>query len=78
MFGRKDHDYNDANHDVLSMFPKGWDSSYTFINKHFNRLDVLISNGKVPKNESIEDNFMDLFNYVRLSYLAWKATSDQS
>ncbi len=78
MFNFKDHDYNDATHDVLDMFPKGWNSSYTFMNKHLNRLDVLLSNGRVPKNESIEDNFMDLFNYVRLSYLEWKEHSDLS
>lgn len=71
IFGPKNHDYNDKNHDVLTMFPKGWASSYTFLNKHLGRLDVLLSNKRHPKNESVEDNFMDLFNYVRMAYVAW-------
>ena len=71
MFGSKNHDYNDDKHDVLDQFPKGWASSYTFLNKHLNRLDVLLSNHRQPKNESVEDNFMDLFNYTRMAYIAW-------
>lgn len=71
IFTTKDGDYNDANHDILDMFPKGWASSYTFINKHFQRLDVLLSNKRKPNNESIEDNFADLLNYVRMAYVEY-------
>ncbi len=71
IFSTKDKDYNDDKYDILDMFPKGWASSHTFINKHFNRLDVLLSNNRKPKNESIEDNFMDLFNYVRMAYVEY-------
>jgi len=69
LFGSKDQDYNSGSVDISDMFPFGWYSAYTFMNKHLNRLLSLYSpNAKEPNHESIKDNWLDLLNYVRLGY----------
>ena len=68
LFNLKDEDYNSGNIDITDMFPFGWYSAYTFINKHLNRLVSLYASEKEPNFESIEDNWIDLLNYVRLGY----------
>ena len=68
LFGSKDQDYNSGSVDISDMFPFGWYSAYTFMNKHLNRLVSLYASEKEPNFESIEDNWVDLLNYVRLGY----------
>ncbi len=77
LFGTKDEDYNSGNVDITDMFPFGWYSAYTFINKHLNRLLSLYSPGaKEPNHESVKDNWLDLLNYVRLGYAVIAASGE--
>ena len=77
LFGTKDEDYNSGSVDITDMFPFGWYSAYTFINKHTNRLLSLYSPGaKEPNHESIKDNWLDLLNYVRLGYAILSANGE--
>jgi hypothetical protein len=41
------------------------------------RINNLISNGKEPSNESIEDSFVDGINYLKLAYLCIKEKNDE-
>ena len=54
------------------MFPCGFYSAFTFIYQKLMRLKSLYEAGGDPKHESIEDNWMDLMNYVRMSYAVLK------
>ena len=38
----------------------------------FDRLQNLLSNGKTPENESIDDTWKDAFNYLMLAYACYK------
>lgn len=72
VLNRKAHDYTDD--DVLSSFklpaevikvsPVAIGLSMVALKVH--RLGNLLSNNKDPKNESIEDNIIDLANYTLL------------
>lgn len=80
----KRHDY--ANADVLSNFkgvsraakelginigdPTGY-ALFMVILK-IARLNNLLNSGKAPKNESVEDSFLDGINYFKLAYCCYK------
>lgn len=68
MFGVKDHDYNNSKStvDLDTYFPYGFASCHTFINKHLTRLRSLYEADVQAKNESIQDNWEDLINYIRI------------
>jgi len=70
MFGKKDHDYNNKKStiDVMDYYPYGWQSVYTLINKHLTRLRALYESGEEPANETLENNWKDLANYIRLGF----------
>lgn len=75
---KKGDDY--ANDDRLSNFKLGGNivqltgeqQCLSLIATKVARLGVLLSNGKTPKNESIEDNIIDLANYSFLLYCLFK------
>jgi len=73
VFSIKDVDYNHGGIDVQHYFPFGWHSVMHDITKKYNRLMALLSSGKPPANESIDDNFKDLCNYVRIGYAVLKS-----
>ena len=73
VFVKKDHDYNAAGIDIGDYFPFDQYSCMHDIIKKTNRLRALLTSGKIPKNESVEDNFKDLFNYVRIGYAILKS-----
>jgi hypothetical protein len=70
----KEHDYTSHNPDenfmrqaiIMDWFNDPVDKAFvSMIGVKLARLSTLL-NGKSPKNESIEDSFLDLFNYVGL------------
>ena len=72
LFGSKSHDYNSGSVGMEDMFPCGFYSAFTFIYQKLMRLKSLYESGGKPQNESLEDNWMDLLNYVRMSYAVIK------
>ncbi len=72
LFGPKEHDYNPNDMALNNYHPFGLYSSFTYIRKHLLRLESLTLNNKTPKNESIEENWADLLNYVRIGYAIWR------
>ena len=72
LFGSKSHDYNSGEVGMEDMFPCGFYSAYTFIYQKLMRLKSLYEADGDPKHESVEDNWIDLLNYVRMSYAVIK------
>ena len=72
LFGSKSHDYNSGDVGMEDMFPCGFYSAYTFIYQKLMRLKSLYEADGDPKHESVEDNWIDLLNYVRMSYAVIK------
>lgn len=66
----KDGEYN-VERSVKDYFPKGWDSAYTYINENLTRLDSL-HNGMMLDYKKIDEKWMDLLNYVLISYAVMK------
>jgi hypothetical protein len=76
VFGKKDHDYNSTQGvqiDLLDYY-KNWpvEGILHDINRKVLRLQSLLLSGREPDNESVEDNFTDLLNYVRIGYAVYK------
>ena len=72
LFGSKSHDYNSGEVGMEDMFPCGFYSAYTFIYQKLMRLKSLYEADGDPRHESVEDNWVDLLNYVRMSYAVIK------
>ena len=72
LFGSKSHDYNSGSVGMEDMFPCGFYSAFTYIYQKLMRLRSLYEADKEPLNESVEDNWMDLLNYIRMSYSVLK------
>ena len=68
LFGTKDHDYNSGGIDVIDYYPYGVWSAITEINRKVLRLMSLYGGDKKPQNESLEDTWVDLLNYLRIGY----------
>lgn len=74
----KSQDYADPNNPLsnfdvseygISLFNSGRDKVFvSIIFNKFSRLSTLLNSGNAPNNESIEDSFVDIANYVIL----WK------
>jgi hypothetical protein len=80
VFGKKDHDYNSIGGvkvDLLDYY-KDWplEGMLHDINRKVLRLKSILLSGREPDNESVEDNFMDLLNYVRIGYAVYKHFKD--
>jgi hypothetical protein len=81
---KKAHDYADV--DVLSNFKrvslaasalkidvaKPWGYALFMVLMKIDRYNNLLSAGKKPKNESIDDTIIDAHNYLDLSHAAYK------
>jgi len=63
----RDQSFNKSTIDVIDYFPRGWDSCYTYLNENLLRLESLIESG--APQPLVEEKFVDLINYVALSYL---------
>ena len=72
LFGSKSHDYNSGEVGMEDMFPCGFYSAYTFIYQKLMRLKSLYEADGDPRHESVKDNWIDLLNYVRMSYAVIK------
>ena len=72
LFNTKSHDYNSGSVGMEDMFPCGFYSAFTYIYQKLMRLRSLYEAEGDPFHESIEDNWMDLLNYIRMSYSVLK------
>jgi hypothetical protein len=76
VFGKKDHDYNSTTGvkvDILDYYKDNPNEALMHdINRKVLRLKSLIFSGREADNESIDDNFEDLLNYVRIGYAVYK------
>lgn len=77
-FGSKDNDYNSGGIDIEDYYIYGVKSGMHILNQKMTRLFSLIESGKEPANESVEDNIVDLMNYVRYQYAVWKIYGRES
>lgn len=77
LFGSKSHDYNSGEVGMEDMFPCGFYSAFTFIYQKLMRLKSLYEADGDPRHESVEDNWIDLLNYVRMSYAVIKFLEEE-
>ena len=62
--------------ELASWFPQTYSGFAVLIGTKLARLGALISSGRTPNNESIEDTFLDLITYCALFYAFWKERKD--
>lgn len=75
--GPKNSDYNSGGIEITDYFDyEGIDNmpkkAFHDVRKKYLRLHSLILSGKKPKNESLEQNCIDMINYIRFLYAAIK------
>ena len=58
--------------EIASWFPKEYGSHSALIGTKLSRLAALLSSGRIPNNESLDDTFLDLLTYVGLMYSFYK------
>ncbi len=58
--------------EIASWFPKEYGSYSALIGTKLSRLAALLSSGRAPNNESLDDTFLDLLTYVGLMYSFYK------
>ena len=58
--------------EIASWFPKEYGSYSALIGTKLSRLAALLSSGRIPNNESLDDTFLDLLTYVGLMYSFYK------
>jgi hypothetical protein len=63
---------------IASWFPPAYASFAVLIGTKLARLGSLLVTGKKPKNESIDDSFLDLVTYCALFYGYWKARQEKA
>lgn len=66
------HENFERANEIISWFPVEYKSYASYIGTKLARLSSLLSSGKVPNNESIDDSFLDLVTYCALMYDAYK------
>lgn len=57
---------------IISWFPAQYASFASHIGTKLARLGSLLTTGKTPNNEALDDTFLDLITYCALFYGYWK------
>lgn len=70
------HENFDRANIIISWFPPEYKSYAGLVGQKLARLGALLSSGRAPENESIEDTFLDSLAYQGLFYDKWKRNED--